>query len=661
MLERCSKWARRRPAIAALLAGLAVAVVTGLTAVTWQWRAAVAARDEARRTLKMANEAVNTYYKEVSEEHLLNEPGMQPLRERLLKLSLPYYRTFAEQKANDPALRVQLANAYFRWGTITGVIGSKEEAKRILLMAIRHFEALLLADPTNLEVRIGMARSCQAFALEAVRSDQPEEGSRAARLAAELWAEVVRATPDDPEPRRCLGRSHDITGWGRAGAGDSAGAKPEFEKAVAILSDAVERSPTDIETRRILTRALNNLGVACRDEDLAAAERTHQKARKLLASLLADRPSSTVLRKEMATTLRVLGQVHLLLGSLRPAEADFAQARPLIEAVVRDNPKVIEYGHIQGEIYCYLGQVWAEQGKTARARALLQRDIALRREQRRLNPTQSEILMCLAESDSFLAGVERETGHFDLAKRACEEALGITNKERQEPTPNISLAAIHFHTVVESIRLASRTGESLSGRPGTLRSLIKELENTPGGPVTGADRRLAAEGYLALAEVAARSGSTPDVLKELLNADRTLDAALRAAPDQPRLRSLKATIEIMRGSTLVSAGDASAAAAAARLAVAIAAKLAAEDPSYSYDLACALALQARLDPAAPGPPSAAVAALRKAVEAGFDNVYKLETAEHLAPFRSRDDFRELIRLARQKLAAPDDAERNNNN
>ena len=34
---------------------------TGMTAVTWQWRAAVAARDEARQTLKMANEAVNTY------------------------------------------------------------------------------------------------------------------------------------------------------------------------------------------------------------------------------------------------------------------------------------------------------------------------------------------------------------------------------------------------------------------------------------------------------------------------------------------------------------------------------------------------------------------------------------------------------------------------
>ncbi len=191
VLERCWKWARRRPAIAALLAGLAVAIVTGLMAVTWQWRAAVAARDGARRTLKMANEAVNTYYKEVSEEHLLNEPGMQPLRERLLRLSLPYYKSFAEQQTNDPGLRVQLANAYFRWGTITGEIGSKEEAKRILSTAIGHFQALLVADPTNLEVRIGLARSCQAFALEAVFSNQSG-----------------RELSNGPARRRTLGRGH---------------------------------------------------------------------------------------------------------------------------------------------------------------------------------------------------------------------------------------------------------------------------------------------------------------------------------------------------------------------------------------------------------------------------------------------------------------------
>jgi WD40 repeat protein/predicted Ser/Thr protein kinase len=46
-LTRTWRWARRRPAVAALLAGLVAAIVAGIGGVLWQWGAAVVARDEA--------------------------------------------------------------------------------------------------------------------------------------------------------------------------------------------------------------------------------------------------------------------------------------------------------------------------------------------------------------------------------------------------------------------------------------------------------------------------------------------------------------------------------------------------------------------------------------------------------------------------------------
>jgi hypothetical protein len=107
---------------------------------------------------------------------------------------------------------------------------------------------------------------------------------------------------------------------------------------------------------------------------------------------------------------------------------------------------------------------------------------------------------------------------------------------------------------------------------------------------------------------------------------------------------------MLRASALAGAGNAGAAAAAVERAVAILENLASEDPSYSYNLACALALQARLDPAALSPPMAAVAALKKAVEAGFDNVHKLNHDLYLEPIRSRDDFQGLIHLVRKNSA-----------
>ncbi len=211
-LERVWKLARRRPAIAALLAALMLAVLTGLTLVTWQWRAAVAARDEARQTLKMANQAVNTYFTTVSEQKLLNEPGMQPLRQELMKLSLPYYQAFVAQRGDDPALRTDLAKAYLNWGRATAELGSKNDARNLLKIAVSHFESLLQADPTDRNLQAGLAHSYIFLAQTPATLDDPDLRFEEIKRAAAACLKIVVAAPDDPAPRRMLAQCYDVAG-----------------------------------------------------------------------------------------------------------------------------------------------------------------------------------------------------------------------------------------------------------------------------------------------------------------------------------------------------------------------------------------------------------------------------------------------------------------
>ena len=111
------------------------------------------ARDDARRNLNSATNAVDTFFTTVSQEDLLEEPGMQPLREKLLKLALPYCQEFAARGSDDPARQVALAKASLNWGMITGEIGMKYESKRVLEIAIRHLERLVQANPKVIEYR----------------------------------------------------------------------------------------------------------------------------------------------------------------------------------------------------------------------------------------------------------------------------------------------------------------------------------------------------------------------------------------------------------------------------------------------------------------------------------------------------------------------------
>jgi hypothetical protein len=83
----------------------------GFAGITWQWREAVTARDNARHNEAKARtnfvhalETVNTFCTQVSEEQLLDQPGMQPLRRRLLKLAQQYYQRFQREQGNDPGV-----------------------------------------------------------------------------------------------------------------------------------------------------------------------------------------------------------------------------------------------------------------------------------------------------------------------------------------------------------------------------------------------------------------------------------------------------------------------------------------------------------------------------------------------------------------------------
>ncbi len=443
-----------------------------------------------------------------------------------------------------------------------------------------------------------------------------------------------------------LGRSYDLAAFGHIYDFDPATAKLESQRAIAVLTAATNRFPDHFETRRKLVRAIGNLGCALLLEgDVTGALETNSRAYKLQAELVAERPTSSFLRNAKAAILGEIGKDRWMLGSLRLAEVDLEQSRRDIDQVVSENPKVIEYRNTQGETHLYLGQVLAERGRTEQAKANLRKVIAFEQEQLGMNPNSDNSILSLMEGAAYLAGVERESGQFDLAPKR-QESLGITRKEYPGSDLN------DFRNAIESVRLASRTGEAANGRAANLETFLREWEEKARIGSKDQYSFFAVEGYLALSEFTSRFGSTTDVLEALRKAEAALAVVLRANPDRPRWRSLQARIETARGFALAGTDKAGEAKAAAERAVAIAEKLAREDSSYNYDLACALALQTRLEPAKPGPAEVAVVALRKAVEYGFDNAYKLENDDRLVPIRDRPDFKTLVQDARKQSAAP---------
>ncbi len=169
--QRSQKWAMRHQTLvvaSAIVLLVAVFALTGSTiAISFQQSQTQAALTEVQQQKKraeehfsQAREAVDTYLTRVSEDQLLNEPGLQPLRRDLLELALDYYERFVEQRGDDSQLQAEYAEAMDRVVEIRDALGTDQSIvaglySRALEIRRRLFEE----DPENEELRHSLAQS----------------------------------------------------------------------------------------------------------------------------------------------------------------------------------------------------------------------------------------------------------------------------------------------------------------------------------------------------------------------------------------------------------------------------------------------------------------------------------------------------------------------
>lgn len=136
-------------AVTALI-GVSLVATAAAVLIRGAWSRETTVRVQAENNFDMAQKAVEDYLTKVSENTLLREQDsvdIRKLHRELLENALHYYKNFVTQRSDDPALRRQLANAYFRVGDITGDIGSAHDAIEAYRSAEKIWQAEVAANP----------------------------------------------------------------------------------------------------------------------------------------------------------------------------------------------------------------------------------------------------------------------------------------------------------------------------------------------------------------------------------------------------------------------------------------------------------------------------------------------------------------------------------
>ena len=130
--ERCLRWARKHKtwtqAAAATVAIVTLTAIVASVLINESRRSEALARQSAEESFLQARKTVDDFFTRISENKLLNVPGLQPLRKELLEAASEYYHGFIAQRKNDPSVRSELAETHYRLGLIASEVDKKEAA-----------------------------------------------------------------------------------------------------------------------------------------------------------------------------------------------------------------------------------------------------------------------------------------------------------------------------------------------------------------------------------------------------------------------------------------------------------------------------------------------------------------------------------------------------
>ncbi len=476
-LERVIRWRRRNPLVAMSLGAAFLFLAIAVIGLTYGYGTATTALRESEQSNRDAHETVDFFFTQVSENVLLDQPGMQPLREGLLKRALVHYRRFLQRRKSDKSMRVELALANYRVAKIVEEIESPDEALSSYVAAAKIQEELVEESSDDFQHRQALATTLNAQAGSFGRLKRWEEAlegfGRAKQLRESMVGDGDAPTALVAEAQRTLANTNMNLGIVERARGNLEQARGHFQLATRIRSELLSQTPDDTRLLRDRAMGLFNLAnFAFEDKQLPDAERNLLDAIPIFERLLNESPNDLRNQSRLATCHRRLGDLQVgaaegmtkrgMLDEAREmrdeALANFYAAEEAIELVAYQNPQVLEFRVELAAIRIGSGVAELDQGYLQRA----ERSFVLARDS--LSP--------LVESGSA------ESEH-DLAKALRE--LGRCYSKMNQPQ---EAAASLRESMTLFDRLLSRDGNDagyLSGRQLTEKAL-SELQALPAKP-----------------------------------------------------------------------------------------------------------------------------------------------------------------------------------
>ena len=341
--EHAIRWCRRNPLPAAMLLLTVIATALAITGLGVGYVTASAALQESDQSHAMARATVNDLLTEVSETMLFDRPGLQPLRRRLQRKALSYYREFVRTGRNTPDVQLELAEVWYRIARIEQELGHVQAAATAFETSLTQLQKLQQQTEST-DVLLALSRTLNGFGGLMIERQDWSFAAELLQQARDAREELVQREPANSEFARLCANTIMNLGAVARNEGESAAAYRLFDTARAQHESLLQASLSGEERvliRRDLGKAYYNLANAAFDanhEDLTSQLDSHlNHAIDIFSELCDERPDSYGDRRRLILCQQLLAETAV---DRTAALSAIESALQTMDTLIAQNPAV---------------------------------------------------------------------------------------------------------------------------------------------------------------------------------------------------------------------------------------------------------------------------------------------------------------------------------
>jgi non-specific serine/threonine protein kinase/serine/threonine-protein kinase len=380
---RTGKFILRHKAGVLAAASVALALIVGMAATTWEARIANTERIRAERRFQDVRTLANSLLFELHDA-IQNLPGATPVREVLVKRALQYLDSLSRESAGDLTLRGELAAAYEKVGDVQGGfrssnLGDQAGAIASYRKALAIRESLAAVTPGDFELQRLIVRTHGKLSELLLQAGNHAEAMEHSLKLLPIAERLAARDPDNLEDQRNLASAYTDVGSKQTGTGDWKAGLDNLRKGVALFEKLAAAHPSDIEIQRRLAVAYDRTGqvIVTNTQSYGEALALHRKALALTEQLYTAAPLNTQLRRIAAYAHLALGNDLLFTKNPTDAAPHFAKAAAEFQSLSAADPKNVQYRTDAAMGLGVEAEAAIETGQAARGIANLKKALAM--------------------------------------------------------------------------------------------------------------------------------------------------------------------------------------------------------------------------------------------------------------------------------------------